>query len=357
MTSAPIFILDGPFYHAVRPGSTATFCGVALAVGTDPVAEVVARAASSEIGRTRPDGASPELGWIPLAGSSACRFSLDLPVPRGADIDLCVRFASGVEVPAFRYDVPYAEREAPRLRAFGAAVAALPVPDTDLVATTQGLGNVDIYRASTVGSFLAMESLLQAAGTAPASVRSILDIGCGTGRLLVGWHVDDPGRRLVGTDLNRDLIAWANANLPAVANWQVNGPRPPLPLADDSFDLVVLASVLTHLSLESQKVWLAEARRLVAPDGLVFVTLHGAVYAEVLLREPADAARFRALGYAEVAAASEGANGYTTFHAETFARSLFSGFSRVAFFPRGVTGNVAHEFPAASLQDVYVLKR
>ncbi len=357
MSAAPIFILDGPHYHAVTPGSNATFRGVALALGNDPVAEVVARAAGAEIGRARPDGVSPELSWIPLAGSSACRFALDLPVPRDAGIDLRVRFASGDEASVFWYDVSFTRREGARLRALDARIAGLPAPDTELVATTQGLGNVDAYRESILGSFLAMESLLKAAGADPGRVRSVLDIGCGTGRLVVGWHVDDPGRRLVGTDLNADLIAWARAHLSNVARWDVNGLHPPLPYAEASFDLVVLASVLTHLSLENQKAWLREIRRALAPGGHALVTLHGSVYADVFLAEPAAAARFRATGYAEVAGASEGANGYTTFHAEPFARGLFSPFSRVAFFPRGVTGDVAHEFPVASLQDVFILSR
>jgi len=357
MTITPMFVLDAPHYHTVTLGATTTFRGVALSVGKDPVAEVVAWSADSEIGRTRPDGASPELGWIPLAGSSACRFSLDLPVPRDAEIDLRVRFASGEEIPVFRYDVPFARREAARLRALDARVAALPVPDSDLVATTQGLGNVEAYRESILGSFLAMESLLRAAGADPGRVRSVLDIGCGTGRLLVGWHVDDSGRRLVGTDLNRDLIAWGRANLGFVATWEVNGLQPPLRHPDASFDLVVLASVFTHLSLENQRAWLGEIRRLLAPGGHGLITLHGSIYADVLLSEPAAAARFRATGYAEVAGAYEGANGYTTFHTEAFALGLFSGFSQAAFFPRGVTGDVAHEFPIASLQDVFVLAR
>ena len=93
------------------------------------------------------------------------------------------------------------------------------------------------------------------------------------------------------------------------------------------------------------------------PGGHALVTLHGAVYADVFLGDPAAGARFRATGYAELEGAAEGANGYTSFHTEAFARGLFADFARVAFFPRGVAGDVAHEFPVASLQDVYVLTR
>jgi SAM-dependent methyltransferase len=201
-----------------------------------------------------------------------------------------------------------------------------------------------------------MQSLLEAAGAGPSGIHSILDIGCGTGRLLVGWHCDDPRRRLVGTDINRELIAWSRSNLADVARWEVNGVRPPLELASASFDLIILASVLTHLSLDIQRAWLEETHRLLGPAGHALITLHGAIYAGLVL-DAAGAAEYDAGGYVEKAGGAEGANGYSTFHAEPFARALFSGFRRVAFFPRGIEGRVAHAFPVASLQDVYVLAK
>ncbi|HEX2758736.1 MAG TPA: class I SAM-dependent methyltransferase [Thermoanaerobaculia bacterium] len=223
-----------------------------------------------------------------------------------------------------------------------------------MIATTQGMGNLDAYRASTATSFVTMRALLGAAGAEPSGIRSILDIGCGTGRLLVGWHCDDPRRQLVGTDISRELIAWSRSNLADVARWEVNDVRPPLDLAAGSFDLIVLASVFTHLSLDNQKAWLEEIHRLLGPAGHALITLHGAIYAGLVLDE-ASAAKYDADGYVEKAGGAEGANDYSTFHAERFARALFSRFRRVAFFPRGVEGRVAHEFPVASLQDVYVL--
>ncbi|HEX5855348.1 MAG TPA: class I SAM-dependent methyltransferase, partial [Thermoanaerobaculia bacterium] len=126
--------------------------------------------------------------------------------------------------------------------------------------------------------------------------------------------------------------------------------------AAGSFDLVILASVLTHLALGSQKAWLDEIHRLLRPAGHALITLHGAIYAGLVLDE-AGAAKYDADGYAEKAGGAEGANVYSTFHAEPFARELFSGFRRVAFFPRGVEGGVARQFPVASLQDVYVLAK
>ncbi|MBK9064849.1 MAG: class I SAM-dependent methyltransferase [Acidobacteria bacterium] len=356
MTETAVFLLDGPGYAEIRPGGRAAFRGIALAAGDDPVVEVVASSAGRTLGRAPANGPSPEISWVPLEGSAACRFTLDVPVPQGAAVDLSVRHASGAETTAFRYDVPFAEREAERLRMLAARIEAMPVPASDLVAVTQGGGDVEVYRRSILESFLAMELQLRAAGADPAGVRSVLDIGCGTGRLLAGWHVDDPGRRLVGTDLNPDLIAWARTHLPAVAAWEVNGLHPPLPHPDGAVDLVVLSSVLTHVSLANQRAWLAEVRRLLAPGGRALVTLHGTVYASVFLRG-ADAARWAATGYAEVAGAAEGANAYTSFHSESFARALFAEFSSAAFFPRGAADGAPRRFPVASLQDVYVLAR
>ncbi len=357
MTVGPLFLLDGPQYQEVRPGEDATFGGIALAAGGDPVAEVVARSAGRELGRARPKDPTPELSWIPLAGSACCRFALRVRVPTNAPIEFLARLASGAEVPVFRYDVPFAVGAADRLRALAGRVASFPAPPSALVATTQGLGNVDAYRASIVGSLLAEEAQLEAAGAAPTRIRSVLDIGCGTGRLLLGWRADDGTRRLVGTDVNAELVAWANAALGDEAKWEVNGLAPPLAHPDATFDLVLLASVFTHLSLESQRAWVQEVRRLLAPHGRALVTLHGDVYAAALLREPAAVERWEAEGYAELKGAGEGENDYASFHSERAARALFSGFSDVAFFPRGATRGVPDRFPVASMQDVYVLTK
>jgi SAM-dependent methyltransferase len=356
MTLAPMFVLDAPHYHMVTLGRAATFRGVALAPGEVPIAEVVATRDGAPIARTPVEIASPELGWIPVPRSSKCRFSFELAVERGAAIELHARYANGQIVPVFVYDIPLVEREGAKLSALGQCILAKPVPPSGVIATTQGIDDIDAYRASTATSFMTMRSLLGTAGVEASGIRSILDIGCGTGRLLVGWHCDDPLRRLVGTDINRELIAWSRSNLADVARWEVNGVDPPLEPASASFDLIILASVFTHLSIENQRAWLKEIHRLLRPAGHAVITLHGAIYAGLLLDEETSA-KYDADGYVEKAGGAEGANGYSTFHTEPFARELFSGFRRVAFFSRGTDGPVAHEFPLAAQQDVYVLAK
>jgi 8-oxo-dGTP diphosphatase len=56
--------------------------------------------------------------------------------------------------------------------------------------------------------------------------------------------------------------------------FSVNGPLPPLPYAESSFDLVYGVSVFTHLSEEHQRAWLPELRRILKPGGLLLLSFH-----------------------------------------------------------------------------------
>ena len=65
---------------------------------------------------------------------------------------------------------------------------------------------------------------------------SMLDFGCGCGRMIRHWH-DLPRRRLHGCDYNPLLVAWCSEHLP-FAEFRGNALEPPLPYEDDQFDLV-----------------------------------------------------------------------------------------------------------------------
>ena len=74
---------------------------------------------------------------------------------------------------------------------------------------------------------------------------SILDFGCGCGRVVRWWR--DLPAEIHGSDFNPTLVRWCRENLP-FGVFEVNRPEPPLPYPDDSFDLVYALSVLTHLA-------------------------------------------------------------------------------------------------------------
>lgn len=127
------------------------------------------------------------------------------------------------------------------------------------------------------GGFLTatgLMSALQLSGRPISSFRRILDFGCGAGRV-THWlrHLAD-GAELTGADINPDAIAWCKDNLGAGAKFLCNGARPPLPLPDAGMDLIYGVSVLTHLDEGLQFEWLRELHRIIAPEGLVVLTVH-----------------------------------------------------------------------------------
>ncbi|HEX7155488.1 MAG TPA: class I SAM-dependent methyltransferase [Thermoanaerobaculia bacterium] len=344
----PVFILEEPQYHRLRYDELNRFRGVALAIDTPEIHRVEVFRDGTKITEAEVNLPCPELaGFVQLPRAGTSRFAFDLRVERRATYELR---ANGETL--FIYEPP---RDDTRLLRLAEKVATLPVPPPEVVATTQGGGNVESYRDSIVAGVFTSEALLRASGIAETP-RAILDLGCGTGRLLAGWHSDDPSRRLAGVDINAELIGWNAAHLANVAEWRVCGLWPPLDFPDGSFDLIQVISVLTHLPLDCQRAWVAEIRRLLRPGGAAMITLHGEMYSPLLL-DPSSQELFATTGYVEMAGAAEGANAYSTFHAPTFARGLFAAFDEITWFPRGSDSGVLRWFPVGSLQDVYVLRK
>src|SRR4051794_4931713 len=106
-------------------------------------------------------------------------------------------------------------------------------------------------------------------------VESVLDFGCGCGRV-TRWF-DRFGGRVAGSDVSRPAIEWCRDNL-GFARFEVNGLAPPLDFDDSSFDLVYALSVFTHLTEELQLAWRDELLRVLRPGGLFLLTTHGLSY-------------------------------------------------------------------------------
>lgn len=116
---------------------------------------------------------------------------------------------------------------------------------------------------------------------------TVLDFGCGCGRVL-SWLADlAPAVKLHGTDIDEEAIAWCRDNL-GFASFDVNDRRPPLRYQSGGFDVVYAISVLTHLDEPDQLAWLEEWHRVTRPGGLVVATVHGPARAAGLLDEAQD---------------------------------------------------------------------
>ena len=108
------------------------------------------------------------------------------------------------------------------------------------------------------------------------SFESILDFGCGCGRMLLWLEEIGRTRSLHGTDIDKEAIAWCRAHLPYV-RVSVNGPDPPLPYPDRSFDLVFNHSGFTHIDERRPDLWLTELLRVTRTGGFVVLSVHGEV--------------------------------------------------------------------------------
>jgi SAM-dependent methyltransferase len=105
-----------------------------------------------------------------------------------------------------------------------------------------------------------------------ADYRSILDFGCGCGRLgrMFKGH---PGK-VTGCDVDGRLVDWVNNNLSHMVAVRTE-PAEPLPFEDDSFDGVISVSVFSHLDENTQKLYLGELQRVSASGAYLFLTTHG----------------------------------------------------------------------------------
>ena len=78
------------------------------------------------------------------------------------------------------------------------------------------------------------------------SGRSVLDVGCGDGHFTMKWWDQGQPKRLAGMDAAKSAIDAANAKKGARNIEFTVGDAHKLPWADNSFDLVLLQSVLHH---------------------------------------------------------------------------------------------------------------
>lgn len=110
------------------------------------------------------------------------------------------------------------------------------------------------------------KTLLEEAVAARPDAKAILDVGCGTGRLLRSAASVFPAARLEGVDAAPSMIKQALASVPSGGpiNFQV-AVAEQLPFGGGEFDLVF--STMTFHHWESQSAGIGEIARVLAPGG------------------------------------------------------------------------------------------
>ncbi len=116
-------------------------------------------------------------------------------------------------------------------------------------------------------------NLLKAVRKYRVRLRSYLDIGCASGRVIRHFACNDPQIKVYGCDINRMHVEWVQRYLPKHIIAFQNTALPILPLPDSSIDLVSAFSVFTHIET-FEMAWLMEIRRILRPGGMAWISVH-----------------------------------------------------------------------------------
>ena len=171
-----------------------------------------------------------------------------------------------------------------------------------------------------------------------SSCSTVLDFGCGCARTLRWLTQWFPQVQFYGTDADRVAVSWCRTHLPSI-RFSENGPLPPLPFEPQSFDLIYGISVFTHLNQEFQLRWLEELRRMLKPDGILILSLHG----ETVWRQLDDESRHQVRQTGLLVKESRKLEGIfphwyqTAYHTREYVQYTFGAyFQSVEYLPEGL---------------------
>ena len=166
-----------------------------------------------------------------------------------------------------------------------ASVDGPALPPRRLMVRVAGTADADWFLRSGRAAYDAI-----AAHVPLDALESVLDFGCGCGRVTRYWS--DFEGAVSGSDVNTKAIEWCRDNL-GFASFERNALAPPLDFDDESFDLVYALSVFTHLTAELQLAWRDEMRRVLRPGGLLLADDARPLVRAAPRRERARAVRAR----------------------------------------------------------------
>lgn len=170
---------------------------------------------------------------------------------------------------------------------------------------------------------------------------TVLDVGCGYGRTLNELY-QNGYQNLIGTDFSEGMIKRGREQFPYLDLRLKESDRIDLP--DQSVDAVILFAVLTCICTnEEQEQLLKEIRRVLKPDGILYVN-------DFLLNtDERNLARYReyedTYGIYGIFKLPEGA--VLRHHEESWIRQLLTGFHELEYQPLTFTtmnGNTSNGF-------------
>jgi SAM-dependent methyltransferase len=221
-----------------------------------------------------------------------------------------------------------------------------PVPPGHLIHLIANTEDVAWFLDTGSLAARSIREVLASQGVAIEDFSSILDFGCGIGRVLRQWS-ELEGPVLHGTDYNPSLVRWCRTQLPFV-QFQVNSLDAPLDAQPSSYDFIYCLSVFTHLSETLQRFWIDELVKVLKPGGYLLITTHGDHYLPML--SEIEQEQYRRGNLVVQKGRREGTNDCAAFHPESYVRgNLAQGLEVVAMRPEGALGNPC--------QDLYLFRK
>jgi hypothetical protein len=143
-------------------------------------------------------------------------------------------------------------------------------------------GNADHYFEVGSSALRCIEGALRVAGRHPDTVKTIVDLPCGHGRVQRFLRKAFPQATLVACDLNRAGVDYCGATFGALKVYS-DPEVDRIPLGG-VFDLIWCGSLLTHLPRKKCAEFLGFFQRLLGRNGILVFTLHGRHVARELAR-------------------------------------------------------------------------
>ena len=207
----------------------------------------------------------------------------------------------------------------------------LPLQPPALIDYVSGMRDVEAFYCIGREGLDNISKNLARNGLAIEQFGSVLDFGCGCGRIIRHMGHRFKNVKFFGTDYNPLLIGWCRENLP-FAEFNVNGLADRLAYEDGKFDFAYTISVFTHLPEKECFFWLGELRRVLKPGGYCYITVNGTFD----FRTPKQREAFDRGEIVVQHASIPGAGPCHTYHPESYLRRNYAdGFDIVDFIPQG----------------------
>ncbi|HVK17661.1 MAG TPA: methyltransferase domain-containing protein [Fimbriiglobus sp.] len=205
------------------------------------------------------------------------------PVPPGATADITATVTAPDYLGHFLVEIDLAQADGPSSRDAGCRPVRVEVQitgrDAEDIDYHKAYATADLTRDywTVVGPGTREEydrlgesklQTLRDAGLTPDG--RVLDVGCGTGQLAVPLESFLGDRGLYfGTDIGEEAIAFCKERFKQPNFRFARNDTTSLPVEGVQFDFVTFFSVFTHTYPDETVLLLAEANRLLAPDGVV----------------------------------------------------------------------------------------